>query len=447
MVVYNIGIVGPEDLATKFKTQLEELNLLNVSINLSIVNHFEDTKKLELSFVEKCDLLCFMGPIGYEIYREEIVPRLKTIPPISLHIRYDSSALYLCLYKLLSKNQGDINLFTPFSIDLLAEKEVKVALEEIDLSPDQYLLIHGDTSYTTEHWANIHEEYYRKGKTKYAVTCLTSVAYELQKRQVPVMRIKPTYAAISMTIEILIAKLEQLISNELKTIAILVKWHEADRRPKNRYTFYKQKLKFQEAIINFCEKYEMSLTFENDFKAILYTNQSILKELTKNYKVFPFTKEIEEILGTRISIGIGVGNDAARAEIYANQALKFAESKHASTTYLAYQNGKIIGPLNSEEVEPLSFSTHLNNRHLQDIAKKTSLSAITISKLRSLIQNQEHPYITSHQIAEAFDISLRTANRILHTLESYRFAKVIGEEQPPGRGRPRKLYELKLTEE
>lgn len=191
----------------------------------------------------------------------------------------------------------------------------------------------------------------------------------------------------------------------------------------------------------------MSLTFENDFKAILYTNQSILKELTKNYKVFPFTKEIEEILGTRISIGIGVGNDAARAEIYANQALKFAESKHASTTYLAYQHGKIIGPLNSEEVEPLSFSTHLNNRHLQDIAKKTSLSAITISKLRSLIQNQDHPYITSHQIAEAFDISLRTANRILHTLESYRFAKVIGEEQPPGRGRPRKLYELKLTEE
>lgn len=49
MVVYNIGIVGPEDLATKFKTQLEELNLLNVSINLSIVNQFEDTKKLELS--------------------------------------------------------------------------------------------------------------------------------------------------------------------------------------------------------------------------------------------------------------------------------------------------------------------------------------------------------------------------------------------------------------
>ncbi|MEK4253352.1 hypothetical protein [Ureibacillus sp. FSL K6-2830] len=72
---------------------------------------------------------------------------------------------------------------------------------------------------------------------------MTSVAYELQKRQVPVMRIKPTYAAISMTIEILSAKLEQLISNELKTIAILVKWHEADRRPKNRYTFYKQKIK------------------------------------------------------------------------------------------------------------------------------------------------------------------------------------------------------------
>lgn len=445
-MLYTVGIVGPKDLVNKFTTQLEKLDLKNIKQNVLIINQFENTVDLEIPFIESCDLLCFMGPVGYNLYHEKIVPKLNSIPPISLHIRYDTSALYLSLYKLLLLKGGKLESFTPFTIDVLGESEVKTALDEIEMQPERYIPIKGDSFYTTKQWADLHESYYRSRKSKYAFTCLTSVAHELERRQIPVMRVAPTHAAISTTIEILVAKLDQLFSNELKTIAILVKWHEPDRRPKNRYSFYKQRLKFEQAIIDFCEQYEMSLTFENDFQAILYTNQSILKKITKNYRVFSFTKDLEKLTGTKISVGIGMGNDAAQAEYNGYQALKFSESKQTSSTYLSHQNGKIMGPLQNEKMEPLSFTTHLEDEHLQQIAKKTSLSAMTISKLLSLIQNQKQPYISSHQIAEAFDISLRTANRILHKLELHQFAVIVGEEQPPGRGRPRKLYEINFDQ-
>ncbi|MBS4190787.1 HTH domain-containing protein [Bacillus sp. FJAT-49705] len=100
------------------------------------------------------------------------------------------------------------------------------------------------------------------------------------------------------------------------------------------------------------------------------------------------------------------------------------------------------GPLQNDRFSPLHFSTSLENNQLKEIAEKANLSAVTISRLVSLLEQNKNNNLTIHQLAEAFDISLRTSSRLLKQLHQSGLAKIVGEVQPPGRGRPRKIYNL-----
>lgn len=58
---------------------------------------------------------------------------------------------------------------------------------------------------------------------------------------------------------------------------------------------------------------------------------------------------------------------------------------------------------------------------------------------------QYHAEVISVQmVAETFAISERSARRILQQLEKEGLAISYAEEQPRGRGRPRKLYKILL---
>ncbi|MFD1413384.1 helix-turn-helix domain-containing protein [Oceanobacillus jeddahense] len=439
-----VGIIGPKDLVEKILNQCRPEKMEYIEYKLFIIQKVENTRDIDRRLLAKCDILFFAGQMVYEIYLEDSVSSDEETGPISINIGYDGSALYKSLYELAMENNGMLSLFTPFTIDVLRENEVLNSLKEVDLHMEDFITIDGPSTYTTKDWANIHERYYKNGESVYAVTCLTSVAEELKNRGIPVKRVVPTHSSINVALEMVYAQSDILIKNQLLTTAFLIKWKETDRRPKNRYNFYRQKLKFEEIIIDFCEKHNVSLTFSNEHQANLYTNMFIAKEFTNNFTSFSLIKEIEDKTGNKVFIGIGIGNETSNAELSAEKSLKFAESKNKSCAYVSFQNGDISGPLLTEDQSPLTFSTSFDNELLKEISKKTNLSAVTISRLMFLLQQNNEENLTIHQLAEAFDVSLKSASRLLNQLEQTGFAKVIGKEQPPGRGRPRKIYNLMI---
>ncbi|QHE52876.1 hypothetical protein [Pontibacillus sp. HMF3514] len=74
--------------------------------------------------------------------------------------------------------------------------------------------------------------------------------------------------------------------------------------------------------------------------------------------------------------------------------------------------------------------------------KKQGVSGATIYKLRCLCQSIGRNNITAAELSKGFAITLRSARRILTTLENQKVAKVVGEEQLNGRGRPRNVYHI-----
>lgn len=440
-----VGIIGPKDLVRQVADQTNLQKLKNIEFKPFIIQQVEETSKLDTTQLHNCDLLFFTGQMAYKVYLENRPASFQNEDVIPIILRFDGSALYKTLYELAMENAGALPSFTPFTIDVLSQSEVHESLKEVHIFEENIITVEGHSTFSTTEWADVHEGFYNEGKSKYAITCITSVAEELKKRNVPVKRVMPTHASVNAALELLYANSQILLNSHLQTVAMMIKWHESDRRPQTRYDFYRQKLKFEQNILNFCEDLKLSLTFANDNQANIYTNKLEFKKYTNGFRSFPLIHKLEEELGNRISIGIGIGVDNSKAEYFAEKAMKFAELKKSSCAYITFPNGDIHGPLQHVDSSPLTFTTSLEDDRLKAISTKANLSAVTISRLVSLLQQNNNDQLTVHQLAEAFNVSLRTASRLLKQLEVAGFAKVNGEEQPPGRGRPRKIYQINLS--
>ncbi|TLS37217.1 hypothetical protein [Pseudalkalibacillus caeni] len=80
------------------------------------------------------------------------------------------------------------------------------------------------------------------------------------------------------------------------------------------------------------------------------------------------------------------------------------------------------------------------------LLKEIGMSGTTIHRLGCLCDSIGSNNITAAELAKGFSITLRSARRILTTLEDHRIAKVIGEEQIKGRGRPRYVYHIDFNQ-
>lgn len=89
-----------------------------------------------------------------------------------------------------------------------------------------------------------------------------------------------------------------------------------------------------------------------------------------------------------------------------------------------------------------TYPVRCENAQLISKLKEMKLGVATIYKLLFFCDSIGRNRITAAELAEGFGITVCSARRILAALEDQRWAKVIGEEQLLGRGRPRYIYQI-----
>ncbi len=95
---------------------------------------------------------------------------------------------------------------------------------------------------------------------------------------------------------------------------------------------------------------------------------------------------------------------------------------------------------------PSEFPIRYESTQAIEHFKKQGVSGATIYKLQCLCEAIGRNRITAAELAKGFSITLRSARRILTTLETQKVAKVVGEEQLNGRGRPRYVYYIDFNQ-
>ena len=176
---------------------------------------------------------------------------------------------------------------------------------------------------------------------------------------------------------------------------------------------------------------------ENDNCLVLISSMQILRFLTNDFQICRLSSWLSEHLDFSIAIGYGVGTTISHA--MNNVQIASKEAKLAGQPFVVDTNGTLIGPLNSDRRLVIP---NQNLANISDIAKRCSLSAMTIQKLQSIVHNSGTNKITIPEMAQKLNTSIRNANRIMLNLCQGNVAQPVYTQSTHSRGRPIQVYVL-----
>lgn len=108
--------------------------------------------------------------------------------------------------------------------------------------------------------------------------------------------------------------------------------------------------------------------------------------------------------------------------------------------YVVLDDKTISGPLGSAQQIDYQYASV----QLEAVSKKTSLSQATLSKICHALKIYGRDELNAQELATILQILPRSARRILTCLTEHGYAEEISSEMSETKGRPRKIYKIKL---
>ena len=180
-----------------------------------------------------------------------------------------------------------------------------------------------------------------------------------------------------------------------------------------------------------------SVEQETDHTLLLITTMQVLKFMTENFSSCRLSAHLQNELDFQVAIGYGVGVTVPHAMSNVQSAVR--EAKLSGKSYVMDSSGNLIGPLDS--YQRLVVSTNFP-AEVGILSKRCKLSTMTLQKLIAHVRSTGSDKITTQELAQRFDITIRNANRILTNLCKGGVATPIYTRTSHSRGRPVQVYGL-----
>ncbi|WP_394236945.1 ArsR family transcriptional regulator [Niallia oryzisoli] len=426
------------------------LGLIGVEDNLewiqSVVKEYSDFECIPfLHFYEKdvidileahshdMDMWLFSGIFPYSV-----AEKWGGVSKPMFYVPYTGTSLYKSLYRILYHHHLDIN---QLSFDALKKSELKQIFAELDIDfPSSNLY---EEPKSIEEVVKYHERLWKKGETQAAVTCTWQVQKELEKMGVPVYRVTHTKSAIKAVLDKALKTQEMLRFKDRQIAVQILEMDLFSSMTISSFSsdeIYDMEIKNTQKLLKYAKRIQGSLKTVSPGCYVIFTTHGELSDITDNFSVIPNIAEIQDITKGNITCGIGIGQSAYDAEMMARNALLQARKFGKENWMVAFDDKTFKGPLGKSE----SLTYSYNDKDMQTISEKTSLSIATISKIDSILTKMNRYEITCQELATQLQILPRSARRIVSQLEKSGYAEEIGEETPNPRGRPRKVYRVLL---
>lgn len=431
---FRVGVVGPEDIVERVRRVAEEFPLLD-AVPLPYATE-EDAVQVIRQMEGDLDVLLFTGPAPYYLALEQHEPRAPW-----LFVSYEGSALLRTLLLLCRENRD----ITRLSLDTLPRSIVEEVYGGLALPSENLYTKEYQGAVTGRDLVTFHADLWRSGRTQLAVTCLRSAERQLRASGVPVVRIVPTEASMRASLRL---ALSERLGAQSKASQLALGILQIDRLKEfaamhSEYEVQRMKLDLHKILLDYGERYQASVFFLGGDQFLIVTTRGIMEAATDQYRSTPLLAEIRQKLPVTVSIGNGVGGTAYGAEKNARLALTYAAQRQGDCAFLVLDDRRLIGPLGAPD--QLEYATRSEDHRWVSLAKRAGLSAATLSRVAALAKKAGKQTLTANELADGLGITLRSARRIIAHLAEADLATVVGEEQPPGRGRPRHVYLLRLA--
>lgn len=430
-----ILVIGPEDTVSLI------LNIGHTYPELTLIPASYTTEKETLTILDRhknnADIILFSGLIPFQIVKQELNGFSKPM----VYVPVTGTTLYRVLFKMINETGRSLMNTPRISIDTLAKNDVQESLDELEINVAELFVKEFNIREGTEQLVHFHYHLWIKQSIDVAITCVRSVYDRLIELGVPAYQVVPTRSSIYSSLEQVLLEgrtLEQ--ANTQLAIGIIRFSNLSDGI--TAYDTQRKRVVLQNILIDFGEKAQALLDWSNREEMRFVTTRGAMEEATDHFSHISLLNDIAVKTGIQACLGIGFGRTANEGEIKAREALNKAKLNMGSC-YAADIDGTIHGPIG--EFFHLEYSIRSDNPRKVSLAKKARLSVATINKLLSYCSSIGNTSITALELSNGLGITVRSARRILSILEKNELAKVVGEEQPINRGRPRQLYRINLA--
>lgn len=369
------------------------------------------------------------GPVPYTASRELLPPGL----PVGV-IRSSALDLTLALYRAQERGWGR----TPVSIDTFPAEAVEAVATALDLDQDQIDCLPYAPTQSVEEIVEFHRDaFHRFGERSYVISVRAAVREQLAG-QVEIMSGMPVPATIRTELHELALRIESERASAQRFAAGIFLISQAVDEERARIGLMNHLLNTPEFAGAWIEN-------RGRRAVVVFAHKALFERITRNWVAVPALAEAAAALGAQISAGFGVGVSARNCVLLAEQAAARAELADEPCAYLFEDSGVVIGPMGPAG-EALRFSYRGHGADVEQLAKYVGLSATTVSRLAALDQELQGRTLSPGELAGHLGITDQSGRRLIRTLDAGGLVSVEGTAQHHPKGRPTRLYRLRIAQ-
>lgn len=403
-------------------------------------DYYEEMAQSLLELKKRVDGVIFGGELQFKQFQKVFESDI----PCSF-IEKDSGSLLNSLASL-SWRKVDI---TRVSIDNYSPSTVRQVFEDADIPDDQVRILKRqspkgpeDNYFETVYQG--HRKLFLDGAVAGCIATDIQVYDRLTADGIPAAYSRPTTDNIIRTVTRMKQECMERSQMEAGNLAVLAlritAKEEIFYQVQREYLESHEKLKAAEELFHFAKDARATVIQQSDESFVVLMNRKDLMIYSNSLKSLPFLHLIQDNSACNVSLGIGFGYTPGDARANAGLALKKAELREGSCTYIAHNINSITGPVNF--VRTQNRKAQEEQEHLHELVERTGISAVKLQQLILLVEQSKKTLFTAAELAEHLHVSLRSANRLLMALEENGLACLSGQTVTGTAGRPGNIYRI-----
>lgn len=426
-IIMIVGIIGPS------------LSCKKIQADLSVISPKTETKlyireaSLEAIEViqlceEECDAVIFSGIatcIG-------VTSRYNMKKPYEYVVK-DSTSL---IKTFLDMQEEGFEL-DYFSVDVAEKNIIEDVFCEMEVSPKHMYSRPFGSCYEKE-FIDWHLKLWKEKKIKSILTGFVWAYSYLKENKYPVFYLSTSRSAVRSAFEKLESRCALNAAHYSQMAVEIIRLTAASENEDNYYSNMLKKSKTENSIIEYAQQIQASFFSYGRYEYILFASKGCA-ENEENYRLLYKLQHSIAQIGFQFNAGIGTSLTAYQAERNARKALSQSLSTTENYIFLVNEKDKLLGPLGNQQ--QLEYELISTNSKIIEIAEKTEMSTVSISKLMSIIEMRKDAVFDAVQLADCLQISVRSARRILNRMTTAGYAKTVAKESS-GAGRPKSLVEI-----
>lgn len=415
-----IGVVGPHDLVERVMLMGHAAAPLPCRLVAAAYRDEQEAPDKVTRLGPGVDTCLFASPVPYDLARRSGV---LTMP--ATYVQLGGAALIAALAKAALDPRLDPQRV---SVDVVSRAEIEEAYTDLGIPATD---VHSrDEPGATGTIAAYHERLFRQGATTGALTCLPTVAERLQAAGTPVIRVRPTSAAVRTALHTaaLLGAHHRLEESQLTVVLVEVPTlREPVRRAAPRYWRDELRLSLHRLLVQEANRINATVWPIDDHSYLVIATRGSIAAATDGFRVLPFAARIRDELGLAVEVGVGMGRTTHDAESHARAALARTQAGKQAQGFAVDREGRALIP--PPRMPPVG-ATALKPKGVEVLAR-----------LAAKLEGGD-TVVDAEGAGKMLGVTPRTARRLLRTLVDEGLAWPLPPNRTPQPGRPRQLYRL-----